>query len=631
MQNTLDEMYDLAKNNNEPFYNLIELMKNQQTIMTALHNIKSNKGSKTVGIDNKTIDYYLHLPYEDLVSQVQTCIEDYNPEPVRRKYIPKENSDKLRPLGIPTMIDRIIQEITRLVIEPIAEAKFYKFSYGFRPMRSAEHAMAEILEKARKSKTYWVIEGDIKGYFDNINHNKLITMLWKIGIKDKRVLSIIKKMLKSGIVEEDGEIYPSDLGSPQGGIISPLLANIYLNFFDWMIAEEFDQHHYINNYERRDKGLRAIRRDHKPVYSIRYADDWVVLCSSKKQADTLLIKIRKYLKHQLSLELSEEKTKITNLVEEKASFLGFEFFVEPRKKGKGNKMVAKMIPDRKKSNKKVREINREIRAINKMRLKNVRNIAEHIETINAKIVGLTNYYSIANSSTFFKSWDNRISYQQYRTFKRRNGNKGRWTDLTVKAGDLNNRIARHKGRKDQLYYVEVDNVKVGITKFYFTSTKDGAIRAADSLTPYTKEGRARYEKIKQKKLPLKRQGVSEQYLEHLRSRTWYATKQAEMGNHKYNFEYIMNSEYAYLRDKGKCKCCEIFLVGAYHRHHIDPTLDLDKVNKVKNLASVCTRCHELIHSKRDPHLIFNTQKYAEKILKYRNLLIEKQGYIKNQN
>ncbi|MEC3072454.1 reverse transcriptase domain-containing protein, partial [Bacillus cereus] len=183
----LDSMYRIAKESSKPFYNLIELMKNEQTILTAVHNIKGNKGSKTAGTDGKTMDYYLQMGRDKLMSLIRRNINNYQPSPVRRKYIPKSNG-KQRPLGIPNMIDRIIQEIAKIVIEPIAEAKFYHYSFGFRPMRSAEQAIAETLERIRRSKTYWVIEGDIKGYFDNINHNKLIEIMWKIGIRDKRVL-----------------------------------------------------------------------------------------------------------------------------------------------------------------------------------------------------------------------------------------------------------------------------------------------------------------------------------------------------------------------------------------------------------------------------------------------------------
>ncbi|QUH21520.1 reverse transcriptase domain-containing protein [Alkaliphilus sp. B6464] len=229
LQNTLDLIYKNSKSDAE-IYDIIELMKNEQTIITAIHNIKANKGSKTAGIDKKEIDYYLQMDNNKLLKLIIKAIENYNPQPVKRVYIPKENR-KLRPLGIPTIIDRIIQEITRIVIEPIAEAKFYKHSYGFRPYRNAEHGIARIVNVVNNSNCNIAIEGDIKSFFDNVNHNKLINIMWSMGIKDKRVLNIIKKMLRAGVME-DGSLGSSEIGTPQGGIISPLLANIYLNSFD---------------------------------------------------------------------------------------------------------------------------------------------------------------------------------------------------------------------------------------------------------------------------------------------------------------------------------------------------------------------------------------------------------------
>jgi len=272
LQNILDEMYLLSKEGNEPYYDLIELMTNRETIITAIHNIKANKGKYTAGIDNKVIDDFLHMDERKLLNIIRTTIGSYNPSPVRRVYIDKQNGKK-RPLGIPTIIDRIVQELARITLEPIAEGKFYEYSYGFRPYRSTEHAVAEILERIRRSKTYWVIEGDIKSFFDNINHNKLIEILWGIGIKDKRFLMIIKKMLKAGIMEKD-KFTDSEVGTPQGGIISPLLANIYLNNFDWMIAKLYQQHparYTVNDPER--KGLSKVQKCHRKCHLIRYADD----------------------------------------------------------------------------------------------------------------------------------------------------------------------------------------------------------------------------------------------------------------------------------------------------------------------------------------------------------------------
>lgn len=604
LQATLDEMYQKAKEGDEPFYNLIELMNNDQVIMTAMHNIRGNKGSKTAGIDGKTIDEYLQKPYEILVNEIKKHLKNYNPSPVRRKWIEK-SEDKLRPLGIPTMIDRIIQEIVKIVIEPIAEAKFYTYSFGYRPLRSQSQAIAEILERIRRNKTYWIIEGDIKSFFDNMNHNKLITMLWKIGIKDKRVLAMIKKMLKSGVVEEDGRLYPSDVGSPQGGIISPLLSNIYLNFFDWMIAKEFQEHeakYTVNDVPR--SGLQQVRKRHQDVYLVRFADDWVLLCKTKEQAEKYLKKIDKYFKHQLSLELSKEKTLITNIREKKAKFLGFEIFAE--KERKGNDIVGKAIPDTKKATKKVREIGKEIRLINYY-YQNPKLMANQIEKINSKIIGMAEYYSISNCSDFFKTWNHRLWFQQYKTFSRLNGKERNYIKLTIPANQLDNRRSRHtnkdkkKERKDRVFYMEFDGMKIGITKFDFTKSQN-ALKVHSELTPYSKEGRERHEKNSQQKLPLLRHGTI-YTMEELSNRAKNLTSR----NKKYyNFEYIMNREYAYLRDHGKCRCCkQLIQPMKLECHHKDPGLPIGKLNKVSNLLSMCKRCHKLLHSKKEKEELDN--------------------------
>lgn len=212
------------------FTGLVEAMANEVTIVTAVHNIKANKGSRTAGVDKMKMDKYLQMPKDELILLIQSSFRNYRPKPARREYIEKSNGKK-RPLGIPTVLDRIIQECVRIIIEPICEARFYPQSYGFRPYRAQKHAIRGIINVINAGckspdQPVWAIEGDIKGCFDNINHRLLLQKLWRIGIHDKRVLKIISQMLKAGYMEND-LFHATELGTPQGGILSPLLSNVY--------------------------------------------------------------------------------------------------------------------------------------------------------------------------------------------------------------------------------------------------------------------------------------------------------------------------------------------------------------------------------------------------------------------
>ena len=231
MRQALDFLYEKSKQG-IAFTGLVEAMVNEVTIVTAIHNIKSNKGSKTAGVDQMKMDRYLQMPREELIALIRDNFSNYRPKPARRVYIPKKNG-KQRPLGIPTVLDRIIQECVRIVIEPICEAKFYPHSYGFRPYRAQKHAIRDIINVINAAtcspdQPVWAVEGDIRGCFDNIDHRILLKKIWRIGIHDKRVIKMIQQMLKAGYIES-GLMNGTEVGTMQGGILSPLLSNVYLS------------------------------------------------------------------------------------------------------------------------------------------------------------------------------------------------------------------------------------------------------------------------------------------------------------------------------------------------------------------------------------------------------------------
>lgn len=186
LKDTLDFIYEQSKKG-KSFHGIIEVAFNEVTIVTAIHNVKSNKGANTPGVDKSKMDTYLKMGRNELIKLVKRTVKNYRPKPVRRIYIAKSNG-KLRPLGIPPILERIIQECLRIVLEPIAEAKFYPQSYGFRPYRAAKHALKDFMSLINiqaKAKPTFVIEGDITGFFDNIDHKIMLKKLWKIGIRDK--------------------------------------------------------------------------------------------------------------------------------------------------------------------------------------------------------------------------------------------------------------------------------------------------------------------------------------------------------------------------------------------------------------------------------------------------------------
>ncbi|MEW6048855.1 MAG: reverse transcriptase domain-containing protein, partial [Bacillota bacterium] len=329
LRSTLDLLYAESQKG-KSFTGILELVANEQVIITAVHNIKANKGANTPGLDGKTMRDYLQLPREELIRQVRQALNDYQPAPVRRRYIPKANGKK-RPLGIPSVLDRIVQECLRIVLEPILEAKFHPHSYGFRPYRAASHAVSRVVDLVTRGH-YAAIEGDIKGFFDHVNHRLLLKKLRKLGVIDKRVLMIVKKMLTAGIFEND-QICPSDEGTPQGGILSPLLANAYLNDFDWVMARKYaDPKNWEIRYALKGSAQEALRqRGKRSVFLTRYADDWIVQTPDVNEAHKLLRWLKKYFRHRLKLELSEEKTLLTDSRERPLKFLGFLIEAAPRR------------------------------------------------------------------------------------------------------------------------------------------------------------------------------------------------------------------------------------------------------------------------------------------------------------
>lgn len=398
LQKTLDSLYaDSLKG--KVFVHLMELISSEENIRMAYRTIKGNTGSSTAGVDKRTIQDLAKLNEEKYVALIQKQFKSYHPRPVRRVEIPKPNG-KTRPLGIPTIVDRIVQQCVLQVLEPICEAKFYDHSYGFRPNRSTEHAIARCDQLIQLSHLYYVVDIDIKGFFDNVNHTKLIQQMWEMGIQDKRLLCIIREMLKAPIVLSNGEILHPSKGTPQGGILSPLLSNIVLNELDWWIASQWEwmPMHGNAKYTRlnangsinRGYQYRLLRESNlKPVFIVRYADDFKLFCRNRKDAFCLYAATTQWLKERLKLDISPEKSKVVNLKRHYSEYLGFKM----KAQRKGDKYVVRSHMSDKAQKRVKDQLAKCIKEI--QHPKSEQDQRKQIFRYNSIVIGMHNYYRVA--------------------------------------------------------------------------------------------------------------------------------------------------------------------------------------------------------------------------------------------
>lgn len=371
-ERVLKALSDHSQSSDYKYERLYRYLFSEEMFAVAYQRIYAKQGNMTPGTDGKTIDKMSLERIERLIVSLKD--ESYQPHPARRVYIPKKNGKK-RPLGIPSFEDKLVQEVVRLLLEAIYEGHFEGTSHGFRPHRSCHTALGMIQKSFAGAK--WFIEGDIKGFFDNIDHNVLISIL-RERISDERFLRLIRKFLNAGYVE-DWKYNKTYSGTPQGGIISPILANIYLDKFDKYIKEYAatfrkgdrrsinPEYWRLNNKKNRlkqklqktsDEQMResylyeiaqlskqmlstphkdAMDADFRRMQYVRYADDFLIsVIGSKSECETIKADITQFMREQLKLELSDEKTLITH-AQDKAKFLGYEIFIRKSDAVKRNK------------------------------------------------------------------------------------------------------------------------------------------------------------------------------------------------------------------------------------------------------------------------------------------------------
>lgn len=563
IQEIFDNLYQESKNGRY-FKNLVDVICSTENILLAYRNIKKNKGSKTPGTNKNNIDNLGTLTSNELVKHVREKFKCYKPETVRRVLIPKQNGTGTRPLGIPTIEDRLIQQCILQILEPICEAKFYEHSYGFRPNRSTHHAMARAYRLMNRSKLHYVVEFDIKGFFDNVNHGKLLKQLWSIGIQDKKLISIISTMLKA---EVDGEGIQTK-GTPQGGILSPLLSNIVLNEMDWWISSQWHTMITKKNYDTekvkandeveivKSHTYRALKTTNlKEAFLVRYADDFRIFCRNYEDAQKLMIAVRKWLKERLGLELNMKKTRVVNLRKNYSEFLGFKMKVIKR----NNKYVVKSHIN---SNN-VKKIKKTI----KMKVKQIQNTntIESVNHYNSTVLGYHNYYKIA---TMVNTDLYKIAFLVSKTIHNRLKNKSSFKGTRTKSYEKFYGTYNFK-----TYYVK------DIPMFPLNGIKtQPPINFSQEINNYTIKGRAM--------IHANLQNVDYEIIHYL-----MRNPVRDKSN-----EYNDNRLAVYIAQKGLCKITKEKLeIGRMECHHIKP-IQLGGTDKYSNLMFVKDDIHKLIHS-----------------------------------
>lgn len=526
--------------------------------------------------------------------------------------IPKGNG-KVRPLGIPTIMDRLVQQCVLQVLEPICEAKFHEHSYGFRPNRSTGNAIAQAYKNMQMSHLHYVVDIDIKGFFDNVNHGKLLKQLWTLGIRDKKLISIISTMLKAEVA---GIGFP-EKGTPQGGIISPLLSNVVLNELDWWLAsqwEEFPSKYPFNDRRNpngspcRGNKIASLRRSGlKEITCVRYADDFKIFTSSYRSAVKLFYATKGWLKDRLGLDISPEKSKIVNLKEKYSEFLGFRMKVIPRskRKNKANKGEPRYVVEshvREKSIEKIREELRKLIYAIEYPPNKAHCIYAEVSRYNSFVLGVHDYYSMATKV----SADLRpIAFSVQKSLKARMRQRLK-TAKEVRRNKIpvhiTNVIRDKYGKSDQLRYVnDLALAPIGYVRH------SHPIQKAYGANSYTEEGR----KLVHKKLD----GIDMAVLHNL-------MRNPIDGE---SIEFNDNRLSLYSAQKGKCA-----VTGK--KMEADEVICIRKIpkeqggtDKYSNLLLVCRKIQELLNVKdiktfsEEMDELNLDKKQSDKLLKLRSL------------
>lgn len=545
------------------FTKLYDLLRDKRFVWLALSKVLANDGAKTPGIDQMTRDDLKSAEQKErFVKAIWGALrrKTYQPSPVRRIYIPKPSGEQ-RPLGIPTLRDRVVQEMLRLILEPIYESKFYRHSYGFRPFRATHHAAVEIHWLIARHQYNYIVEGDICKCFDRIQQNLLLKILRRT-IQDERILVLLKKLLRAGVMEDEAW-RATDEGTPQGGVVSPLLANIYLNDLDWFIAAKWDLLTPTEKKKRRYHGTEC------PMYLVRYADDFViVLKATQEQAESVKQEIGTFLQKELGLELSTTKTLVTP-VTAGFDFLGFNIRKYQR--------VALIKPSRKATERFKAEVRKRVRT------GFAHGDQAGILHLNRYLLGWGAYYRRVSSSDTFAKLDHYVWQTVWQWTERLRGVKPRNRSrrkhyarhLIPYRFDLHKPNRKSKGRHYGIWVDEAQTAAYIVTSLYLQNIQ--YVRRHPQLHPYLLDEREILARKVKMLLPPK--GGKPDLP------TW----------DRYGPEWEAIRQEALRRADNRCTQCGEPLSGrratVHHKRKLKNFTSRQQAHRLENLVVLCPQCH----------------------------------------
>lgn len=553
MQEDLDALYQQSRNGDR-FYKLVELMSKDENIRLAYRNIKRNMGSLTAGVDGKTIQDIQQLTIEEVMEHIRAMFQWYKPQKVRRTFIPKPDGSR-RPLGIPTIWDRLFQQCILQVLEPVCEAKFHGHSYGFRPHRNTHHALARMksLVNSQGKGFHYCIDMDIQGFFDHVHHGKLLKQLWSMDIRDKTLIAILSSLLKA---EVQGEGIPSQ-GTPQGGILSPLLSNIALNELDWWISDQWETIETSYPYAGRSEKYKALKKTNlKECFLVRYADDFKIMCRDYPTAVKMFYATQDFLQTRLKLDIHPEKSFIVNLQKHASTFLGFS--IKARKKR--NRHVAHSRMTAKARKQAYQKLTMAVKAMAR------KQTPQAAWQYNTTVMGIQNYYSAATHiNRDLDHLSNHLTRMLYNRLRRD------WKRASKR--ELPHRLQQRYRRYHPKWYKLQGIVLLPI----YTTKHQSARNFTPAISSYTKQGRALIHDSLQ--------AVPVEVLRHVQR--FYIPHRT--------IEYNDNRITTFIAQYGRCAMTGLSLgLTGWHCHHKVP-LGQGGTDRFDNLVIIQEDIHQALH------------------------------------